>query len=237
MEYSDVFRHRGQAYDLAMNTYPNAMDKEFYSLFSRLPIKNNETILDVPSLGGYLKKYCLEDTTVLSLDFSQSINDIRIVSPYEKWNMPDLDRIVCSASIHHIQNLDLFLENLSSHLKKGGLLHISDVSLNSNISIFLDEFVGKYTSTGEHKGLYYNWNNIQFPTSLSVLSITNIECPWVFRSKDDMVNFCRLLFDLQNISDEDLLNGLQKYVGYTNINNDIHLNWHLTYVDLQSNRE
>jgi hypothetical protein len=46
-----------------------------------------------------------------------------------------------------------------------------------------------------------------------------------------------LLFDLQNISDEDLLNGLQKYVGYTNTNNNINLNWHLTYVDLQSNRE
>jgi hypothetical protein len=237
MEYSDVFRHRGQAYDLAMNTYPNAMDKEFYSLFSRIPIQNNETILDVPSLGGYLKKYCLEDTKVLSLDFSQSINDIRIVSPYEKWDVPDLDRIVCSASIHHIQNLDLFLENLSSHLKTGCLLHIADVSLNSNISIFLDEFVGKYTSTGEHKGLYYNWNNIKFPTSLSVLSVTDIECPWVFQSKDDMVNFSRLLFDLQNISDEDILNGLQKYVGYTHVNNDIYLNWHLTYVDLQSNRE
>ena len=117
------------------------------------------------------------------------------------------------------------------------MIHLADVSLDSNIAMFLDEFVGKYTSTGEHKGLYYNWNNIKFPTSLSVLSITDIECPWVFPSKDDMVNFCRLLFDLQNISDEDLLNSLQKYVGYTNINNDIHLNWHLTYIDLQSNRE
>ena len=179
----------------------------------------------------------MEDTTVLSLDFSQSINNVRIVSAYEKWNIPDVDRIVCSASIHHIQNLDLFLENLSSHLKKGGLLHIADVSLNSNISIFLDEFVGKYTSTGEHKGLYYNWKNIKFPASLSVLSITDIECPWVFQYKDDMVNFSRLLFDLQNISDEDILNGLQKYVGYTNTDNGVYLNWHLTYVDLQSNRE
>jgi hypothetical protein len=237
MEYSDVFRHRGQAYDLAMNTYPNAMDKEFYSLFSRIPIQNNETILDVPSLGGYLKKYCLQDTTVLSLDFAQSINNIAIVSPYEKWNIPNVNRIVCSASIHHIQNLDLFLENMSSHLKKGGLLHLADVSSDSNISIFLDKFVGKYTSTGEHKGLYYNWNSVKFPTSLSVLSITDIECPWIFQSKDHMVDFCRLLFDLRNISDEDLLNGLKKYVGYTHVNNDIYLNWHLTYVDLQSNRE
>ena len=237
MEYNNIFRHRGQAYDLAMNKYPNTRDKEFYSLFSRLPIQKNEIILDVPSLGGYLKKYCLEDTNVLSLDFSQSINNIPIVSAYEKWNISDIDRIVCLASIHHIQNLDLFLENLSSNIKNGGLIHLADVSLDSNIAMFLDEFVGKYTSTGEHKGLYYNWNNIKFPTSLSVLSITDIECPWVFPSKDDMVNFCRLLFDLQNISDEDLLNSLQKYVGYTNINNDIHLNWHLTYIDLQSNRE
>ena len=237
MEYNNIFRHRGQAYDLAMNTYPNVRDKEFYALFGRFPIQNSETILDVPSLGGYLKKYCLKDTTILSLDFSQSINNIPIVSPYDKWNIPNIDRIVCLASIHHIQNLDLFLENLSSNLKNGGLLHLADVSLDSNIAIFLDEFVGKYTSTGEHKGLYYNWNSVNFPTSLSVLSIANIDCPWIFESEDIMINYCKLLFDLQNISDEDLLNGLQKYVGYTNVNNDIHLNWHLTYVDLQSNRE
>jgi hypothetical protein len=219
-----------------MNTYPNARDKEFSSLFSRLPIQKNEIILDVPSLGGYLKKYALQDTTVLSLDFSQSINNIPTVSPYDKWDIPSVDRIVCLASIHHIQNLNSFLENLSFNIKNGGLIHLADVSLDSNIGIFLDEFVGKYTSTGEHKGLYYNWNNIKFPTSLSVLNIADIECPWVFESEDTMTNYCRLLFDLQNISDEDLLNGLQKYVGYININNGIHLNWHLTYVDLHSTR-
>jgi hypothetical protein len=237
MEYNNIFRHRGQAYDLAMNNYPSTRDKEFYSLFSRFPIQKNEIILDVPSLGGYLKKYCLQDTTVLSLDFSQSINNISIVCPNEKWNIPNVDRIVCLASLHHITNLNLFLENLGSNIKNRGLLHLADVSIDSNIAIFLDEFVGKYTSTGEHKGLYYNWNNIKFPANLSVLSITDIECPWIFQSKDHMINFCKLLFDLRNISDDDLLNGLQKYVGYTYVNNDIYLNWHLTYVDLQSNRE
>jgi hypothetical protein len=237
MEYENIFRHRGESYDFAMNKYPNARDKEFYSLFTRYPIKNNETILDVPSLGGYLKKYCPDDTTVLSLDFSQSINNIPIVSPYEKWNISNLDRIVCLASIHHIKDLDLFLANLSSNIKNAGLIHLADVSLNSNISIFLDEFVGRYTSTGEHKGLYYNWNSVKFPRDLSVLSIYDIECPWIFQSENSMVDYCKLLFDLQNISDKDLLNGLKKYIGYTNINNSIHLNWHLTYIDLQSTRE
>jgi hypothetical protein len=235
MEYENIFRHRGQSYDLAMNNYPNARDKEFNNLFARFPIHNNETILDIPSLGGYLKKYCLEDTLLLSRDFSTSINNISVVSPYEKWNIPSVDRIVCLASIHHIEKLDLFLKNISSHTKENGLVHLADVSANSNIANFLDEFVGKYTSTGEHKGLYYNWNNIQFPKDLSVSSIFEIECPWVFESEQDMINYCGLLFDLRDVSDQEILNALTGYIGYKNINNKIYLNWHLTYVDLRKN--
>jgi hypothetical protein len=235
MEYKNIFRHRGQSYDLAMNDYPNARNQEFYALFARCPINHNETILDVPSLGGYLKKYCLPDTTVLSLDFSESMNNIQVVPPYEKWNIPPVDRIVCLASIHHIENLNLFLSNLSSHIKNGGLIHLADVSLNSNIADFLDKFIGKYTSTGEHKGLYYNWHNIDFPKDLSVLNISDIKCPWLFDSKNDMISYCKLLFDLHNVSDDQILNGLEKYVGYQELNDKIHLNWHLTYIDLQSN--
>jgi hypothetical protein len=51
-----------------------------------------------------------------------------------------------------------------------------------------------------------------------------------------MVNYCRLLFDLQNISDKEILDSLTKYVGYRTINDNIYLNWHLTYIDLQYNR-
>lgn len=236
MEYENIFRHRGQSYDLAMNKYPNARNQEFHQLFARHPITKNETVLDIPSLGGYLKKYCPEDTTVLSLDFSESINNISVVSPYEKWNISSVDRIVCLASIHHIQKLGLFLNNIPSHIKNKGFIHLADVSSGSNISIFLDEFVGKYTSTGEHKGLYYNWNHILFPKNLSVLNISEIECPWIFESITDMVIYCRLLFDLQNISDKEILDGLTKYVGYRTINDNIYLNWHLTYIDLQYNR-
>jgi|LakMenEpi03Aug12_release.lakeMendotaPanAssembly.Ray.scaffolds.fasta_scaffold04876_32 hypothetical protein len=236
MEYKNIFRHRGQSYDLAMRNYPDARNEEFYQLFDRYPIKNKETILDIPSLGGYLKKYCPEDSTVLSLDFSESINSIAVVSPYEKWPTPKLDRIVCLASIHHVQKLDLFLDNIALHTKDKGLIHLADVSLGSNISFFLDEFVGKYTSTGEHKGLYYDWNVVKFPKDLSILNISDISCPWIFNSKNDMINYSRLLFDLQNITDGEILSGLEKYIGYKKeANSSVFLNWHLTYIDLEYN--
>ena len=44
----------------------------------------------------------------------------------------------------------------------------------------------------------------------------------------------KLLFDLQNVSDDEVLDNLEKYVGYKQLNNSIYLNWHLTYTDLQS---
>ena len=233
MEYSDIFRHRGKSYDLAMKNYPNSRDNEFNELFTRYPIKDNENILDIPSLGGYLKKYCPQDSLVYSLDFADSINKVSVVSPYDTWNVFNIDRIVCLASIHHIEKLDAFLHNLSKHIKKNGFIHLADVSIDSNISKFLDEFVGKYTSTGEHKGLYYDWNKIEFPQELSVLNIADIECPWVFNCISDMVNYCRLLFDLHNVSDKEILNSLEKYVGYKTLNNRVYLNWHLTYIDLK----
>lgn len=229
MEYKDIFRHRGQSYDLAMKKYPNTRDKEFEQIFHNIPLRKNENILDVPALGGYLKKYCLEDTNVFFLDFSQSINDINVVSPYEKWTTPDLDRIVCLAAVHHIENLDCFLQNLSLNLKKNGFIHIADVSIDSKISKFLDDFVGPNTSTGQHKGRYYDWEKINFPKNLHVLDIEERSCPWVFNSESDMTDYCRLLFDLQNISDEEILIALKNYIGIEN--NQI--NWHLTYVDLQ----
>lgn len=232
MTYEDVFRHRGKSYDLAMKTYPNARDQEFKQLFHNSSPKENEIILDVASLGGYLNKYCHESNQIISLDFSNAINDINTVSPYQKWDIPTVDRIVCLATLHHIEHFDTFLNNLKTHLSKTGIIHLADVSIDNPISKFLDEFVGKYTSTGSHNGIYYDWNQLTFPSDLNVISIQNRECPWIFKSETEMIEFCRLLFDLRNITNEDILIGLKELVGYKENENNIQLNWNLTYAEL-----
>jgi hypothetical protein len=51
-----------------------------------------------------------------------------------------------------------------------------------------------------------------------------------------MINYCKLLFDLQNITDYQILNGLEEYIGYKKeTDGSLALNWHLTYIDLEYN--
>lgn len=233
MKYEEIFRHRGESYDLAMKKYPNVRDLEFNKLFYRLPLKENERILDIPALGGYLKKYCLDSNEIVFLDFSKSINGVSVVSPYEKWPIEKVDRIVCLASVHHIENLDLFLINMKKHLKSSGVIHLADVSIDSPISKFLDEFVGSKTSTGGHKGKYYNWNELIFPNDLKIVSIEQRSCPWIFNSEQNMTEYCRLLFDLRDVTDEEILEALKSYISFGKKHkNNIWLNWSLTYIDL-----
>jgi hypothetical protein len=181
-------------------------------------------------LGGYLQKYCAGNT-VVCLDFSKSINGIDIVSPYEKWPIRPVDRIVCLAAAHHIDDLDLFLHNMNDHLLESGTIHLADVASNSSISRFLDEFVGSNTSTGSHNGNYYDWNDVKYPANLKAVSIENRPCPWSFESEKQMAEYCRLLFDLKHVDDKQILCALNDFVGYENKEKCI-LNWNLTYVDL-----
>jgi SAM-dependent methyltransferase len=234
MKYENIFRHRGESYDLAMKKYPNARDLEFKKLFDKVPLKENEKILDIPALGGYLKKYCLDSNQIIFLDFSKSINGINVVSPYEKWPIPPVDRIVCLAAIHHIEDFESFLLNMKNHLNHNGIIHLADVAIDSPISKFLDEFVGSKTSTGGHKGTYYDWNKINFPKDLRVLNVEKRSCPWIFSSEQEMTEYSKLLFDLRNVTDDEILEALKYYVGYKK-DNDVYLNWNLTYVDLSLN--
>jgi SAM-dependent methyltransferase len=232
MKYEEVFRHRGESYDLAMKKYPDARDLEFKQIFHKLPLKENEKILDIPALGGYLKKYCLDSNDIVFLDFSKSINGINVVSPYEEWPIETVDRIVCLASIHHIEHFELFLNNMKKHLKPSGIIHLADVSVDSPISKFLDEFVGSKTSTGTHKGTYYDWKKVVFPKDLNVIEIETRNCPWIFNSEQEMSEYCRLLFDLRNVTDKEILDELENYIGFEKKHNKIYLEWSLTYIDL-----
>ena len=228
-EYGDIFKERGYLYHLAMERYPNAREREFKNLFESpaCPVRYGESILDIPSLGGYLDLFVGEIVDIKYADFAASKNVINLESPYSDWGVGIFDRIISLASTHHIKNIEKFISNIDNHLKIGGTVTIADVESDSGVSKFLDEYVDKYTITGSHKGFYYNFSEIQTPWK----TIGNVKkkCDWKFETLDGMVCFCSLLFGLVNFSSEDLLKSLDKNIGILSIENGFVLQWELVY--------
>jgi SAM-dependent methyltransferase len=233
LEYSEIFSLRGEFYNYAMNYSPNARKNEFEALFKHLPLIEGETILDVPAGGKYLKNFIRDDVSITSLEFTSGFSeDVEVVGPYENWKLDLHDRAISLASLHHISDLDLFLNNIKSSIKTGGILHLADVKMNSTISRFLDEFVGHWT-VGGHQGFYRDWENIIWPEDLELLSVETRKCPWEFNSVDALIYFCKYLFYLRNCPFVKIQHYLENNIGIYTKNNLICLDWELVYIDLK----
>jgi hypothetical protein len=226
-DYEQVFRHRGASYHKAMLEYPGVRSLEFQRLFHRFPLKEGESLIDCPALGGYLQSNVPEPLQVTSLDYcpqSDTVQEISSLNTLEE----KFDRVVCLAASHHIGDLYAFIDTLQGKVKTGGLIHLADVTAENPIRLFLDDFVGKWTSTG-HSGIWRCFENL-FPADLVEIRQT----PWIFRSEEEMVLFCRLLFGLDlNPSGYQILEALDRYVGVDHGENFYRVNWKLTYVDME----
>lgn len=230
--YLEIFALRGHSYDAAMRASPRARDLEFRNLFLHSPARHDEIILDVPSLGGYLAAACPGLGTVLSLDFAPPLQSgVRHVDPTGSWPVPLADRLVCLAASHHIEDLKGFLLNACRHLRQGARIHLADVEAGSPIGRFLDDFVGRYTPTG-HRGIYRDFETIQYPSPLVLQKVEPRLCPWRFNDEPEMVDFCRKLFFLQNVSQDRILDQLVKSIGVERADGFVWLQWRLAYVDL-----
>lgn len=233
-EYGVIFNQRGLSYDQAMHAYPQARRQEFLQLFRLAPIVSSDVVLDIPSLGGYLGWYLSEPAAIVNLDFAESFRtDVRIVSPYGDWSLQQkVTRVICLASLHHVDNLMGFLRNLASQVDVGVRIHLADVGLGSKIARFLDEFVGRHTPTG-HKGHYRDWNAVDFPETLACIDVATLPCPWSFTDPAAAAHFARMLFGVVGCSDNDILEAIETMVGMDhNADGGVSIHWHLSYVDL-----
>jgi hypothetical protein len=219
-----------------MTLFPGVRSKEFQNLFFRQPLSEDETIIDCPALGRYLASNLSTRVHVKSLDFCPQENGVELLSEFKP--SVKYDRVVCLAASHHIENISDFLGQLSTSLKVGGYFHIADVDSQSPISSFLDEFVGKWTSTG-HRGIWRNLNELLESNpveNLKVLRAEVRECPWIFKTQEQMLEFCRLLFGLDlNPSDDQILGALRDFVGVEITRKSCKILWKLSYVDLVKN--
>jgi hypothetical protein len=231
-DYEKIFRHRGASYHRAMVDFPGVRTEEFRQLFHRFPLSLKERIIDCPALGGYLESNITVPVRVESLDFCPQGDNVKFIENFD--NIEGANRVVCLASSHHINDLNAFLLQLSQVLKTGGLLHLADVGEDSSIRYFLDDFVGRWTSTG-HSGIWRPLKDVSLYSDIKGLTVVQAEdreCQWTFQSIEQMTTFCRLLFGLDlNPTDQMIVEALKEYVGLSVKGNRYVVNWKLTYVD------
>jgi SAM-dependent methyltransferase len=239
-EYELIFEQRGQEYDAAMQRFPLARKKEFARLFEEVDFRSIKHLADIPSGGGYLKAFVPGHCEI---DYIEPCGDFRadnahqfdvgldeIVLPTEAY-----DLIVCLAAIHHVRAKTVFLSNMYDALKPGAYFCIGDVLKESSIAGFLDHFAGKHNGTG-HAGRYLEMNtvpDILEPLGGEILSCEEKRCSWLFNNEADMLVFCRLLFGLKNLDNQDLLRALDEYVGVLRLENGVALDWRLLYVTVK----
>lgn len=231
-DYEKIFRHRGASYHKAMVDFPGVRSQEFQNLFRNYPLRENELIIDCPALGGYLQDNLTVPVRVESLDFCPQGEEVKFIKDLDL--LEKADRVVCLASSHHINNLGSFVSQLTSFLKPGGLFHLADVGHDSLIRYFLDDFVGKWTSTG-HSGIWRSLSKDYLSNlgeGLVPTAIGERSCPWRFQNQEQMLIFCRLLFGLDlNPSDRQIMQALSQYVGFSSYEKGFTIMWKLTHVD------
>jgi SAM-dependent methyltransferase len=238
-EYERIFEQRGISYDTAMRRYPHARDEEFRALFSEVDFSGVRKVADIPSGGGYLTRFLPLNCDI---DYFEPCDAFQ---PHHGTRLIDLERIplpsneydiaVNLAAIHHIDDKQHFISSLFDSLKPNGYLCIGDVMAESNIAHFLDNFAGKHNGTG-HNGRFLTLRSISditLPSDYHLIENKIKPCDWIFDDEVALLDFCRLLFGLYNISDETLLTALSDIVGISYQDNKVRLLWHLLYITIR----
>lgn len=239
-DYGAIFDLRGSLYHQAMVSFPKARDAEFSAVFSKVPLVGGELIVDVPSGGGYLEAFLKRIKpdlifSVQNFEFASGFGPAPfVVSPGSSWPIApkSVDRVICLAAAHHLQDLSPLFFNVKEVLKPGGFFHLADVSPESGVQEFLESFVHRYTPGG-HRGLYRDFSSEVYLPFVEVLDISMRYCPWSFENVDCMLKFCSGLFGLQGHSYADLESALRNFIGVDISSSGVSLMWELNHLDVR----
>ena len=232
LEYGEIFEARGGSYHRAMLDQPQARRAEFEQLFARRPLAAGETILDLPSGGGYLQAFVPPECTIAAYELTAGFGGREtVLDPAAPWDLGRFGRVVCLAALHHIADKSAFLGKLVAHVTPGGLLHVADVGEDSPLASFLDGFVGRFNGAG-HTGAYLQRATFEQLAGVRLAAYEQRACPWRFRSEAALVAFCTDLFGLQDCPADQLLAALERHVGIASEDGGLRLDWRLTYADL-----
>jgi ubiquinone/menaquinone biosynthesis C-methylase UbiE len=239
--YKTIFDSRAIEYSYASEKYPKIREQEFLNILEKSGILKNNSVLDLAcgdsSFAKYLKNahYYGIDPSVNFLKKERERNVIAGSLRSLPFKNKCFDNIICLSGLHHeIYREEIYLE-CNRVLKDSGTFVIHDVELDSNISLFLDEFVNSFNSSG-HQGNYFGkvdvikLRNAGFRTSAS-----SIKYEWAARNVKEMFDFMKNLFGLNKISEKEFAVEIAKYLEVSSDNYNFKVQWSLFSIKAEKN--
>lgn len=239
--YREIFNQRGNDYHQAMLQFPHTRKAEFEAIIDVAQLNENDLVFDFPSGGGYLTNFIKPDVVVLSGETSKVFahckngkrNEEIFLCHFDTFPIKSnsIDKVISLAGVHHQKEKRLLYKEANRILKPGGIFCIADVEQGSNVALFLDTWVNRFSSQG-HKGFFLNDSsakdikNSQFDITFN----ESINYYWQFDSLSDMTTYCKLLFGMDKAKAHDVLLGIEKYLGYTQRSDLYLLPWQLLFI-------
>lgn len=210
---------------------------EFLKIINVAKIKKNQKVLDL-ACGNASISIHLENAHYYGIDpcinFLKGIEHKNlVVGSLRKIPFKNnfFDHVICLTGLHHENCREDIYRECYRVLADKGRFTIHEVKLNSNISIFLDEFVNQFNPNG-HVGNYfgqediYKLQNIGFETKSKV-----VEYKWVAKNLDEMFYFMKSLFGLAGITVDEFSIGISKYFDINFGPQYYSVNWNLLSIE------
>lgn len=225
-----------------MLVHPLARAQEFERLLHQADLQPGMHICDCPAGGGYLGRFVPVPVTLTAIETSSVfVQQVVNAPPQRALLCPDLgkiplptasqNRVLSLAGVHHVGDRLALYREWARLLKPGGWVCLADVWQGTAVADFLNGFVHAHNSLG-HEGLFLT-DRDRLWLAQAGLHITQAELqtyPWTFPTVDDMVQFCRLLFGLDQATDQQIEAGIANHLGYRLTADGCLLNWALYFI-------
>jgi SAM-dependent methyltransferase len=240
--YEQIFSKRADAYQKAMELYPDAREREFQLVVECADIKPGDIVCDAPSGGGYLRSYLPDEiqrylAVETAPDFTSHCpmgeRSRIILSPLDNIAIENSSVDVCInlAGSHHLENKPDFFREVARILKPGGRFVVADAETGTGADRFLNGFVDQYNSMG-HEGIFLDGQTAADVVACGFRIQTDelIDYPWSFKNSEDMGVYCKLLFGLDLATPEIVTKGIEDILGYMPGPGNVNMAWSLRFI-------